>query len=82
MKRNRTRTHGLLALLALCALSWSCRRGSSGGGAGASPTTDFNTFVKAQFDRTTRSAEPATINDRTFVFDPDPGAFDDLLGNP
>ena len=68
--RRILRRAPLLVVLALCA----CSDGSDGGDAVA-----FGGFVTGLITTTSDTTEPVPIDGQQFVFDEQPGAFDDIV---
>lgn len=71
-----------IAMLGAAALLLTgCFNDSDNSGNSPDPAVDFTAFVKAQFARTSATAEPASINnvDLSFNDQNNPQAFDDLL---
>lgn len=70
MKRIVLRRTPLLLALALCA----CGGGSDGG-----DTVAFGGFVTGLVATTSDTTDPVPIDGQQFVFDEQPGAFDDVV---
>ncbi|HET8799938.1 MAG TPA: hypothetical protein VFN01_02035 [Marinobacter sp.] len=71
----------ITALGAATLLLGGCFNGSNNNGSQPDPAVDFTAFVKTQFDRTSATAAPASVNnvDLSFNDQNNPQAFDDLL---
>ncbi|SNC60880.1 hypothetical protein SAMN04487881_0345 [Marinobacter sp. es.048] len=73
---TRITTVGAIALFLTGCFDGSSRRSEA-----PAPTVDFTAYVKAQFARTSDTAEPANVNgvDLSFNDQNNPQAYDDLL---
>lgn len=76
----KPKSRRVLFPLALLAVPAALLSGCGDGGGGGSGQTNFDSFViDLVQNRTSDTAEPAPIEGKTFRFDDDPAAFDELF---